>query len=358
MIGTILRLGFDATAIQRGLAGLGGLFGRATRQIGIGGLRQVGAQVTDIFGRILLSAPLAQKEMLDWAGNMTDMSAQTGVSIQRLLVMEEALRMTGASAADTSRMMSVLKDNLFEASKGSDAQKEALNKLGFSAQDLADMPLDDAFLAIGKAVADLPSDFQGLEGIMADLFGARMGYKMIRFFNDFEGSMSTAKKNVSGFSDVSDRMFAGFDNLSDIMGRWAMTRRNLMAAFTGGMAGENGIEMIGDLADSMFDKINGLAPAIRNFGQQVLAGANKAIEVLSSQGIMESLGDIFTNFGKSIGKGIMESIKESTNIFPVIPKFLNPFASNAGGDGLLKETSKQTTILSRIERKGITATYA
>ena len=38
MIGSTVKLGFDATAVQRGLGGLGGLFGRIGRQIGIGGL--------------------------------------------------------------------------------------------------------------------------------------------------------------------------------------------------------------------------------------------------------------------------------------------------------------------------------
>ena len=79
MIGSTVKLGFDATAVQRGLGGLGGLFGRIGRQIGIGGLRQAGAQVTDLMGRIAMAAPMAMKEMMDWAGNMTDMSAQTGI---------------------------------------------------------------------------------------------------------------------------------------------------------------------------------------------------------------------------------------------------------------------------------------
>ena len=356
MIGSTVKLGFDATAVQKGLGGLGGLFGRMGRQIGIGGLRQVGAQMTDLMGKIFLAFPQAQKEMMDWAGNMTDMAAQTGISIQSLLVMEEALRMTGASAADTSRIMSTFKDNLYEASQGSEAQKAALNKLGFGASDLKHMNIDEAFYAIGKVVSELGPEFEGLEGIMADLFGARMGYKMIRFFKDFDGSMATAKKNVSGFSDVSDRMFAGFDNISDIMGRWSNTRRNLMMAFSGGMAGDQGVELVGDSIDKLFDMLNNLAPAMRDFGQQMMSGTMKAIEVMSSQGIMTSLSDLFKNLGKSIGEGIAESIKESISPKGFIQS-MNPFASNKS-DPLLKENQRQTAVLTRIQRDGITAKYA
>ena len=361
MIGSTVKLGFDATAVQRGLGGLGGLFGRIGRQIGIGGLRQAGAQVTDLMGRIAMAAPMAMKEMMDWAGNMTDMSAQTGISIQRLLVMEEALRMTGASAADTSRIMSTLADNLFEASKGSEAQKLALNRLGFSAQDLKDMDLDEAFFTIGKTVAELPKDFKGLEGVMADLFGARMGYKMIRFFKDFDGSMEIAKKNVSGFADVSDKTFASFDNMSDIMGRWANTRRNLSMAFMGGLFGNEGVDMINNLAlNPIFDKLNNLASSFRGFGEEFRSELAKGMEVVGSQGVMASFGDLFKNLGKSIGDGIMESVKNSIDVSPSgLIKGLfggGKTASNSGD--LYKETSKQTAILSRIERKGVTATYA
>jgi hypothetical protein len=352
MIGSTVKLGFDATAVQKGLGGLGGIFGRIGRQIGIGGLRQVGAQVTDLMGRIILAVPQAGREMLDWAGNMTDMSAQTGVAIQELLVMEEALRNTGASAADTSRIMSVFKDNLFEASQGADAQKEALNKLGFSAQDFRGVKLDQSFYAIGKRVAELGPDFEGLEGIMADLFGARMGYKMIRFFRDFEGSMAIARKNVSSFNNVSDDTFTNFDNISDIMGRWTMTRRSLLAGFLEGVLGEAGIEKAGQSLDSIFDKVNGMSDKMREFGKVL----RTSIEYVAQTGVGNVFSDMFKGLGKSIGEGIAESIRESISPKGFIQS-MNPFAPNKS-DPLLKESQKQTAVLTRIQRDGITAKYA
>ena len=90
MIGSIVRLMFDASAVQRGLAGLGGMFGRMGRQIGIGGLQRVGHQITDLMGRMIVALPMAGKELLDWAGNLNDMSMQTGISVDRLMLMEEA----------------------------------------------------------------------------------------------------------------------------------------------------------------------------------------------------------------------------------------------------------------------------
>ena len=354
MIGTILRLGFDATAIQRGLAGLGGLFGRATRQIGIGGLRQVGAQVTDLFGSIAMAIPQATTDLLAWSGTVNDVATQTGVAVKDIIEIGDALEFAGVAAGDGSMMLSRLKDNLFEASKGSEAQKKALNDLGFSAQEFIDMNLVDAFEAIGRRVSEMGPDFKGLEGAMADLFGARAGLQMNRLFSDYDGFMKLARNNTKGLTADNAKMIGAFDKMDEALGRWQTVRRNLAAGLLEGLTGGQGASYLNQTMDSL----NGFADSMRAVGASIRNEFGKAIEVISSQGIGASLGDLFTSLGKSIGKGIMESIKESTSIFPVIPKFLNPFASNTGSDGLLKETSKQTTILSRIERKGITATYA
>jgi hypothetical protein len=353
MIGSTVRLGFDATAVQKGLGGLGGLFGRIGRQIGVGGLQRVGHQITDLMGRMIVALPAAGKEMLDWAGNMTDMSAQTGVSIQSLLVMEEALRMTGASAADTSRIMSVFKDNLYEASQGAEAQKNALNRLGFGASDLKHMNVDEAFYAIGKRVSELGPEFEGLEGIMADLFGARMGYKMIRFFRDFDGSMDTAKKNVKSFGDVSDDTFTNFDNISDIMGRWAMTRRSLLAGFFEGLVGAGGIENAAASLDGMFDRLNGMSDKMREMGKII----RNSFQYVQQEGMGSVMSDVFKSIGKSIGEGIVESLKESMPRASKMDMMKSFFASNNSSDPLLKENQKQTGYLAKIQRDGVTAKF-
>jgi hypothetical protein len=354
MIGSTVRLGFDATAVQKGLGGLGGLFGRIGRQIGMGGLQRVGHQITDLMGRIIVALPAAGKEMLDWAGNMTDMSAQTGVSIQRLLVMEDALRMSGATVRDTSMMISRLAINLHEASQGAEAQKDALNKLGFSAQDLKDMSIDDAFYAIGKAASELPADFKGVESIMSDLFGGIKGVKMIRFFRSFDSEIEKSKKNVSGFNKVSDETFGHFDSIADTMGRWATTRRSLLAGLFEGVAGERGIEGAAASLGAMFDKLEGMSDKMREIGKII----RNSFQYIQQEGLGNVAGEVFKALGKSIGEGIAESIKAAMpDMAPKgLLKSLNPFASNSS-DPLLKENQKQTGYLAKIQRDGVTAKF-
>lgn len=355
MIGTILRLGFDATAIQRGLAGLGGLFGRATRQIGIGGLRQVGAQVTDLFGRIAMAIPQATTDLLAWSGTVNDVSAQTGVAVKDIIEIGEALQFAGVAAGDGSMMLSRLKDNLFEASQGSEAQKKALNDLGFYVDEIANMDLVKAFEAIGARVQQLGPKFKGLEGAMADLFGARVGLQMNRLFSDYDNFMKLARNNTKGLTADNAKMVGAFDKMDEALGRWQTVRRNLAAGFVEGLTGGGGA----DLINWTMDTLNGMTDVMRKVGSEFRETIVEAGAIIKSQGVQGYIGGVFQEMGKNIGKGIIESIKESIDISPGgLLKSLNPFASNTGNDGLLKETSKQTTILSRIERKGITATYA
>lgn len=300
-LGTILRVGFDALQVRAGLAGLSRMFGgamRGFRQVGIGAARQVGAGMTDLIGRALMAIPDGMREMMDWAGDLTDQSAQTGVAVSKLVLLEEALRLAGASARDTSMMISRLATNLNDARDEAGPAREALNKLGFLAEDFADLPIDKAFEKIGKRAATLPKDFRGLENIMSDLFGARMGFKLIRFFRDFDGGMATAEKNVGTFARRLDTTAGGYDNMSDSLGRFQMRWRETMSVIADGMTSLFGDDWI----DKFFDWMN--PERIRNtirFLFEELRG------MMNGGG--GGMGKIFSGMGNQIGEGFKESMK-------------------------------------------------
>lgn len=297
-IGTTVKIGFDASQVKAGFSALTGMFNgamRGFRQVGIGAARQVGAQVTDLLGKVIMAIPQGIKETADWAGNLTDMSTQTGVAVSKLVLMEEALRLAGASAADTSRIISVLADNLNEARMAEGPAREALNKLGFLAEDFANVPIDKAFEMIGKRAAQLPKDFRGLEGIMADLFGARMGYKLIRFFKDFEGGMAQAENNVGDFARRLDATAGGYDQMSDALGRFQMRWRETMSIII-----DQGTGVFGtDWVDAMFDALS--PEKVRQslvFIREEIAGMFKG----------DGFSGLFKSAGRAIGEGIMESV--------------------------------------------------
>jgi hypothetical protein len=343
-IGTTLKVGFDAAAVRKGFAGLGGMFGgvmRGFRQAGIGAARQVGARMTDMLGRVLMAVPEGIKETLDWAGNLTDMSAQTGVAVEKLVLMEEALRLAGASASDTSRILSTFADNLGEAMREAGPAQEALRKLGFKMTDFKGIGLDEAFEKVGRRAGQMSWGVGELESTMADLFGARMGFKLIRFFRDFDGGMKQSINNVGPFAARLDSTATGYDKMSDALGRFKMRWRETMSIVI-----DETVNMFGDdWVDQMFDF---LAPEkIRSLISNVKDGLKEISSGDFWKGMMNDLG-------RAIGDGIKASIGDTFSLKGLVPSWMGggaPTSSTGNNDKTIARMDRQIQLLQTIATK-------
>jgi hypothetical protein len=343
-IGTTLKVGFDAAAVRKGFAGLGGMFGgamRGFRQIGIGAARDVGARMTDLLGRVLMAVPQGIKETLDWAGNLTDMSAQTGVAVSKLVLMEEALRLAGASASDTSRILSTFADNLGEAMREAGPAQEALRKLGFKMTDFKGIGLDEAFEKVGRRAGQMSWGVGELESTMADLFGARMGFKLIRFFRDFDGGMKQSINNVGPFAARLDSTATGYDKMSDALGRFKMRWRETMSIVI-----DETVNMFGDdWVDQMFDF---LAPEkIRSLISNVKDGLKEISSGDFWKGLMNDLG-------RAIGDGIKASIGDTFSLKGLVPSWMggrDATSSTGNNDKTIARMDRQIQLLQTIATK-------
>jgi hypothetical protein len=340
MIGTTVKVGFDSSAVGRGMANIGRMMGRGIGRMGIGALERVGHRVTDLMGRIVMAIPEAIKETSEWAANLTDMSSGIKMSVEEIVLLEEKLRLAGASASDTSRMIFILNKSVHDATSENGAAAESLRKLGFMMDEFVGLTPDQAFNKIGMRVAELGPEFQGLEEIMAQIFGGRMGHKLIRFFNSFEASSERARKNVAGFAkELGGGLAARIDEFDDAMGRFQTIKRQLSTMFlenlfrvTGGSGG----------ADKMFDALDPekLRPKITELFNMI--GRN--LEVFMSQDLSSLFGDVFRNIGRQLGEGIKESLKGSLSIKTLMP-FLSGGGQSTSGDpiAVLKESNKLLT---------------
>lgn len=350
-IGTTVKVGWDSTAVKAGIGALRGTFGGAMRglhQVGIGAMRQIGARATDLLGRVVMAIPEGVLDTMDWAGNMNDMSQQTGVAIDKLVVMQEALRLSGAEAADTSRMISKLAENLYEAGQEAGPAREALNKLGFWAEDLANIPVDQAFEMIGKRVAQLGPNMKGLESVMSDIFGAKMGYKLIRFFRDYDGGMAKAKNNVGDFAARIKESASGYDDMGDALGRFSMRWKELISVGLDEVVGMFGKDWI----DKAFDWAS---PEKVRAGISALKTGFTEFATWASEG---GFTTIFKDIGKMIGDGIIESLKQMSPLGTIGNMFKmmgGGQPATAGGDlsQLISQGAEQTAYLRKIaDKKG------
>jgi hypothetical protein len=340
MIGTTVKVGFDSTAVGRGMSNMGRMLGRGIGRIGIGAMERVGHRVTDLMGRIVMAIPDSLRETADWAGNMNDMAMQTGMSVESLVLLEEKLRIAGASANDTSRIISTLNSRVHDAATENGAAADAFRKLGINIQDIAGSNPEQAFNMIGQRVAELGPKFKGLENIMGDLFGARMGFKLIRFFRDFENHSNLATKNVGEFAKyMGGDAVMKIDKFGEGMERIGTFRRQLTT-----MAMDEVLRFPGgaDATNKMFDFLD--PEKIRPKVTELFSMIGRNLEVFMSQDISASFGDIFRNIGKQLGEGIKESFGDSMSLKGILG-FKTAAKNSPSGDpiAVLKESNKLLT---------------
>lgn len=379
MIGTTFKLGFDGTAVSRGLSGLGGVLGRFGRQIGIGAARKIGYGLTDMIGRLIMSVPLATKELLDWGGEMTDLSAQTKMTTDDLMVMQEALRMAGFKGNATNAIVQ-LKKNLYDASQGAEEAQWALNQIGIGGSDLLGMPVMDSLKIIGREMSKLAENDPRMEKIQMALFGGRAGKEFLKFFADFDGNMNIAKKNVGDFAKRSKDLLPIYDAISDNLGRWDMVKKDLTSSMLEGLLGMDGLQSAASAVDRMMDSIRDMGGPMRELGQALREIFMVFKELIDKHGIMGALMETMSAAGSAFGDALAESIRDAMN--PMSGMFgggkKKPKAPDTrsmserlrgfyglpaakGGDKtttLINETKKQTVYLERILRETPTAIFA
>ena len=190
-IGTKVKVGFDGSAVKRGLSGLKSGFAGMGRMLGRGlkaGAIAGGVGAVTALG-LALKGALGIKDLADYTSTLSDMAVQTGISVSRLVKMEEAMRLAGVPAKDTSRVLSTLAANIQEAQEEAGMARDAFHDLGIFMNDIEGKDVEEVFMKIGKAIASGGDDIKNLERSMEGLFGARIGYGLLRLFKnpaDFE----------------------------------------------------------------------------------------------------------------------------------------------------------------------------
>ena len=325
MIGTTFRLGFDGTAVDRGLRGVGSLMGRFTRQVAIGGARQIGARATDLLGRLAFALPDAIRGLADWGSGLSDISAQTRVASKDLMLLNEQLRLAGASPADIGRTLSTFGRALHQAAtvEGS-AAGESLRALGFSLQEFQGMGLEESFMKIGRRVAELGPGFEGIEDVMGNLFGGMRGAKFLSFFNDLDANVEKAKENLRSWGNVSEETFAELDAMSDALGRWEMAKNRVVLGLLKGVGGGSLGGFTGWL-ESLFSGVSNTGPALEKLGANIKEVIEWALASISENGIMGFLGDALKSMGQLIAEGFFAALSSAGEMLNgVITQIIGP----------------------------------
>jgi hypothetical protein len=271
------------------------------------------------------------------------MSKQTGLAVSKLILLEEALRNSGAEVPDTSRMISTFAENLGKAMREAGPANDAIHKLNLMVTEFKGMAIDEAFEKVGNAASNMSWGVGELESVMGDLFGARMGMKQMRFFKDIQGNMAEAEKNVGAFARRMDVSAPIYDQMSDNLGRFKMRWRETMAIII-----DQAVGMFGkDFIDKMFDFLD--PEKIR----QVFSAFKEELTKMMS-GDFSSWTTMFQVLGRQIGEGIKDAIGDSFSFKGLIPPWMgggSPSSSNGGNEKTIARMDRQIQLLQTIAQK-------
>jgi hypothetical protein len=150
---------------------------------------------------------------LNSAGRLNDFSDQTGIAVEKLVLLERSFQNNGMQAEDLGATINKMQKYLVEAGDSGSEAAYHIEGLGLSMADIQRMSPDQQFEAIGKAIAGI-SDPSERSAAAMGIFG-KSGGKLMAFFNDFNGSLSEASTQVGTYAQIMGMNAKEFDKLGD-----------------------------------------------------------------------------------------------------------------------------------------------
>lgn len=128
------------------------------------------------------------KDIIDFAGEVKDISDSTGSSIKDIIILQEQFRQAGVDAGRLQAALATLNSKLQNPSTST---IEWLDKLGLSSEALLAMDPAQRFETVGKSIGNVSSAAERLAA-SKDLFG-KIGADLTRLFSDSESRESAIK---------------------------------------------------------------------------------------------------------------------------------------------------------------------
>jgi hypothetical protein len=195
-----VKLGLDASGLQKGVQ---------TAKSAISGLA-VGAAIAAGVG----AAIRGMYSAMEAGGALVDLSARTGVAIDKLMVLEMAFKQAGMGAEDVGPAIAKLQKSIAAASQGNAEAASKFVKLGISINDIQNLSPDEQFAKIGGAIGKIGNPTERAAAAM-DVFG-KSGAKLLSVFS--AGGLEDIQANIGNQARLMKDNAGVFDRATDVLG--------------------------------------------------------------------------------------------------------------------------------------------
>ena len=256
--------------------------------------KQMGETFVSIAGKLaglaagyvsISAAAGAFHAVMEKGGQLADFSDQTGIAVNKLVILERAFENNGMKAEDLGSIVNKMQKTLVAAGDEGSAAADKIGRLGLKVSDLQGMTPDQQFETIAKAIANIKDPTERAASAM-EIFG-KSGGRTLALFNDFDSNISQAKSEVGSFADEMQNNAKSFDAIGD-----GITElKSKLVEFTAGLLG-NSIPALTTLVD-YFKSVDATAFG-KSFSESLSSGISIALSIFTNP------GNLFLAFGDAL----------------------------------------------------------
>ena len=247
-------------------------------------------------------------DALDLGGRLSDLSASTGETAGKLLVLERAFDNSGIGADKVGSSIAKMQKNIEDARDGSGTAANAFAMMGVRVEELEGKLPTEQFKILSSGIQSIDDPTQRAAAAMG-VFG-KSGAELLPLLTNLDGELAEARDTVGSMAEIMDRRNATFDAVGDRFKTIGEKVRDFAAGIL-----DKALPAI-DAITSALSRIDAakigqnLADAFLG-GQQAMKGFQSAVDAIS-------VGEIslaFKAFFESAKLQVMQTGNSIINIF-------------------------------------------
>jgi len=160
---------------------------------------------------------------MEAGGALVDLSEQTGLTVDKLMVLKTAFAQAGMGADEVQPVINKMQKAIESAATSGGPAADAFQKMGINASKLSGMRADEQLTAIGDAINNIQNPTQKAAAAM-EIFGKSGGRALALFAS---GGLADAATAVGNQAQLMKENAGVFDKVTDILGTAATKLQGL-----------------------------------------------------------------------------------------------------------------------------------
>lgn len=303
------------------------------------GLQEIGAVAGALHSKLLpLGAALAGAAGLGslayaavqtakLGGDLSDLSARTGISARSLITLRQAFNDTGVGADAVGKYVNKLQQSLVHAAEGGGEAANVFASLGLNAQELGTLAPEEQFARIGAAISKIEDPARRTTAVLG-IFGKSAGDLLPLFAED--GAVDNAAKVLGKMPEVLARNVPVLDTIADILDRLPNKATQLFAGI---------YDQLGPTVQSLLEAFESIDLTVA--GQKIGAFVGVAIDEFRAGRFGEFIGDV-------VQAGFEVGIEGAVNLFSMLANWAGSGSFWGGvGNALLTAVNDALALISQ-----------